>query len=179
MFGELLPGEEELLKPYLFEGGKRIAYVTGSSLYNRMGLTRQVPKHIKIASRVKRISTTIGNTKVRSVKSYVDVTNGNYHLLELLDALKDFKTIPDLDKKSAAILLKSKIEKLSAKDHSRLLRYALKYPPRARAFLGALLSDLKKEKGLAGLRANLNPLTTYELGINDSILLTVSSWNIC
>lgn len=42
-FGSLKPKEEELLKPYLFEGGNRVAYVTGTALFNRMGLTTQVP----------------------------------------------------------------------------------------------------------------------------------------
>src|SRR5690606_26663300 len=49
-FGTLQPREEELLKPYLFENNKRIAYVTGASLYNRLGLTTQIPKTIKVAS---------------------------------------------------------------------------------------------------------------------------------
>src|SRR5690606_17909009 len=43
VFGELKPNEEEILKPYLFEKGKRIAYITGTLLYNRLGLTTQVP----------------------------------------------------------------------------------------------------------------------------------------
>src|SRR5690606_2983834 len=43
VFGELKPSEEELLKPYLFERGKRSAYITGTSLYNRLGLTTQIP----------------------------------------------------------------------------------------------------------------------------------------
>ena len=34
-FGELKPREEELLKPYLFEGNKRVGYMTGNSLYNQ------------------------------------------------------------------------------------------------------------------------------------------------
>jgi len=59
-FGELRPREDELLKPYLFHDGKRIAYITGGSLYNRMGLTTQVPKTIKVASKVKRVTTKIG-----------------------------------------------------------------------------------------------------------------------
>src|SRR5690606_6304205 len=95
VFGELKPNEEELLKPYLFEKGKRIAYITGTSLYNRLSLTTQIPKSIKIASRNKRITVSNGNVKASPVKSYVDVTDKNFYLLELLDALKDFKKIPD------------------------------------------------------------------------------------
>jgi predicted transcriptional regulator of viral defense system len=178
VFGELRPREEELLKPYLFQDGKRIAYVTGGSLYNRMGLTTQVPKTIKVASKVKRVTTKIGETQVKPVKSYVDVSNDNYFMLEILDALKDFKTIPDLDKKSAITLLKNKISKLSENDRSKMIRYALKYPPRATALLGAILELSKKKNGLESLKINLNPLTTYKLGIKKETLPTAPKWNI-
>lgn len=177
-FGELRPREEELLKPYLFQDGKRIAYITGGSLYNRMGLTTQVPKTIKVASKVKRVTTIIGKTQVKPVKSYVDVTNENYHLLEILDALKDFKTISDLDKKSAIAVLKNKISKLSENDQSKMIRYALKYPPRAAALLGAILELSKKKSGLESLKTNLNPLTNYKLGIKEETLPTAPKWNI-
>lgn len=177
-FGDLRPREEELLKPYLFQDGKRIAYITGGSLYNRMGLTTQVPKTIKVASKIKRVTTKIGETQVKPVKSYVDVSNGNYYLLEFLDALKDFKTIPDLDKKSAITLLKNKISKLSENDQSKMIRYALKYPPRATALLGAILEFLEKMNGLESLKTNLNPLTTYKLGIKEGTLPTAPKWNI-
>lgn len=177
-FGELRPREEELLKPYLFEDGTRIAYITGGSLYNRMGLTTQVPKTIKVASKEKRVTTKIGKTQVKPVKSYVNVTNENYYLLEILDALKDFKTIPDLDKKSAITLLKNKISNLSENDRSKLIRYALKYPPRATALLGAILELSKKKDGLESLKRGLNPLTIYKLGIKEETLPTAPNWNI-
>jgi len=95
-----------------------------------------------------------------------------------LDAFKDFKTIPDLDKKSAITLLKNKIDKLPESDRLRLLKYALKYPPRARAFLGALLTALKKDNEINSLKASLNPLTSYKLGIKEEIMPTARSWNI-
>ncbi len=142
-----------------------------------MGLTTQVPKTIKVASNVKRVTTTIGKTQVKPVKSYVDVSNENYHLLEILDALKDFKTIPDMDKKSAITLLKNMINKLSENDQLKLIRYALKYPPRATALFGAIM-ELSKQNLLEILKTKLNPLTTYKLGIKEETLPTVPKWNI-
>lgn len=177
-FGELRPSEEELLKPYLFQEGKRIAYITGASLYNRMGLTSQIPKIIKVASKVKRVSTNIAKTKIKPVKSYVDVTNTNYYLLEILDALKDFKTIPDLDKESAIVLLRNKIDTLPENDRSKIIKYAIKYPPRVIALLGAVLELSKKENDVESLKAKLNPLTTYKLEIKEDALPTASNWNI-
>lgn len=177
-FGELKPKEEELLKPYLFQEGKRIAYITGSALYNRMGLTIQVPNTIKVASRAKRVVTKIGKTQVKPVKSYVEVSNENFHLLEILDALKDFKTISDLDKKSAIGLLSNTISNLAEKDLLNLVKYALKYPPRPTALLGAILEFTSKKNQTEILKNRLNPLTSYKMGIERDILPTAPEWNI-
>jgi hypothetical protein len=178
VFGELKPNEEEILKPYLFEKGKRIAYITGTSLYNRLGLTTQIPKSIKIASRDKRITVSNGNIKASPVKSYVDVTDKNFYLLELLDALKDFKKIPDLDKNSAIKILSNKLKELNTIETKLLIKYGLAYPPRVRSFLGALLENIKTESDLSVLKTSLNPLSEYEYGISKKILPTVENWNI-
>ena len=180
IFGELKPNEEELLKPYLFQNNKRIAYITGVSLYNRMGLTTQVPRNIKIASRDKRITVSVGNIKGNPVKSYVDVTDKNFSLLETLDALKDFKKIPDLDKNSGIKIISNQLKKLNTKEIKQLIDYALSYPPRVRAFLGALLEQINFfiDSELKTLIKSLNPLSEYNYGIDKKILPTITNWNI-
>jgi len=177
-FGELRPSEEELLKPYMFVQGKRIAYVTGTALYNRMGLTTQIPGIITVACRNKRISISNGTIQVRSVKSYIDITNNNYPLLELLDVLKDFKTIPDLDKETAIEFLQNKLKELTDKDQAKLIKYAIQYPPRTRAFLGALLSKIDSKGKISSLKNCLNPFTVYVMGITKEMLSTAPDWNI-
>ncbi len=179
VFGTLKPSEEELLRPYLFDENKRIGYITGNALYNKLGLTTQVPKNIKVACRGSRIITRIGSIEVSPIKSYVDVTNENYKLLELLDALKDFKIIPDLDKKMAVRFLLDKIKILSEQEKEKMIRIALKYPPRVRAFLGALLSALKINGNTLLLKQSINPLSQYSYGISENELPTVINWNIC
>ena len=177
VFGELRPGESEIIKPYLFEQGKRVAYITGTALYNNLGLTTQVPKIIKIASRSKRITINTGSLKAKPVKSYVDVTNDNFQLLGILDILKDFVKIPDMDKEVGIKFLLNKLKDLSEKDGLRIIKYGLQYPPRTRAFLGALLNQLNNQENKT-VKESLNPLTNYELGINDELLSTASNWNI-
>lgn len=178
IFGGLMPNEEELLKTYLFENNKRIAYVTGTSLYNKMGLTTQVPRNIKIASRDKRITVSVGNIKGNPVKSYVDVTDKNYHLLGILDALKDFKKIPDLDQNAGIKIISKQLKSLSLKELKELIEYALSYPPRVRAFLGAILEAIDTDLELVTLKDSLNPLSEYDLGIREELLSTVVKWNI-
>ena len=178
IFGELMPREEELLKNYLFDNDKRIAYITGLSLYNKLGLTTQVPKTIKIASRDKRIFASIGNIKGKPVKSYIDVSDKNYYILEILDALKDFKQIPDMDKKSGLLLLADRIKKWDKKDKTLLIKYALKYPPRVRAILGAIIENFITTEDVKPLKESLNPLSQYEYNITETILPNAKNWNI-
>ncbi len=178
IFGELKPSEEELLKPYLFQNNKRVAYVTGVSLYNRMGLTTQVPRKIKIASRDKRITISVGNIKGSPVKSYVDVTDRNFYLLEILDAIKDFKNIPDLNIDSGIKIILTQLNKLKPKEIKQLISYALSYPPRVRAFSGSLLEHLGFTIELKTLKKSLNPLSEYKYGIDIRSLPTITNWNI-
>ena len=178
VFGELKPDEEKIITPYLFKNGKRIAYITGLLLYNKMGLTTQITKNISIASREKRIYISKGNIKATAVKSYVEVTDKNYKLLELLDVLKDFKKIPDLDKKLAITVLINKLLELNDKQISQLIKIALSYPPRVVAFLGALIEKTDKNVNTKNLENSLNPLSEYKLGITKGILRTVERWSI-
>ncbi|MGB5990214.1 MAG: DUF6088 family protein [Marinifilaceae bacterium] len=177
VFGVIGPREEERLRPYLYDGKKRFAYITGASLYNRMGLTTQVANTIKVASRGRRVSTSIGNLKVMPVKSYLDVTNDNYLYLEFLDALKDFNNISDIDKRMAIKILRTKLSEFA--DIKKLIKIALEYPARTRAFLGALLKYTQiDESEILKLRNSLNLVSKYSLGLNDDILEGASYWRI-
>jgi len=178
VFGELQPDYSEQLRPYLFENGKRIAYETGYSLYNRMGLTTQMAFRIKIASRSKRISINRGSLKADAVKSYAEVTDTNYEVLGFLDAIKDIKRIPDCSVSQAVKILSGKINKLSEKQISDLVKYALLYPTRVRALVGAMLENLNIQANTEKLKQSLNPLTKVKLGLKETELPTIKNWNI-
>lgn len=178
VFGELKPDYNEQLRTYLFENGKRIAYETGFSLYNRLGLTTQMAFRIKIASRSKRISINRGALKADAVKSYAEVTDRNYELLGFLDAFKDIKRIPDSNVKTSVKILSGKIKDLDEKQIVEMLKYAILYPPRVRALLGAILENANNTVNLQKLKESLNPLSSYELGLKESDLPTLKTWNI-
>ncbi|GGE31640.1 DUF6088 family protein [Psychroflexus planctonicus] len=179
VFGELKPDYSELLRPYLFENGKRVAYETGTSLYNRLGLTTQMAFRTKIASRKKRININRENLKADAVKSYAEVTDSNYEILGLLDAFKDIKTIPDCSIVQAIKRLSSIVNELNDKQTELFIKYALMYPPRVRALAGAVLENLgTTPKGIEQLKESLNPLTTIKLGVNKGELPNQSNWYI-
>lgn len=178
VFGEKWPDEEQVLKPYLFRAGQRIGYITGTYLYNKIGLTTQIPAIIQIASREKRIFINRSTIRATAVKSYVDVTNDNYQLLGLLDALKDLKDIPDIDMRAALEIIVKQIQQLTEGELIEMVGYALKYPPRVRALFGAILSCGEKAATAKALKDTLNPLTVFKLGISDNLLPSVAEWNI-
>lgn len=178
VFGELQPDYSEQLRPYLFENGKRIAYETGSSLYNRLGLTTQMAFRIKIASQNKRISINRGVLKARAVKSYTAVTDTNYELLGILDAIKDIKRIPDCTVANAVLIVTGKFKNLEETTIKKTINYAMFYPPRVRALLGAILEDINTSIDTSELKESINPLTTFELGLKEKDLPTIKNWNI-
>ncbi|MGZ0014622.1 DUF6088 family protein [Yeosuana sp. AK3] len=178
VFGELKPREDVLLKNYLFENDKQIAYVTGVRLYNQLGLTTQVPNVVRLASKDKEIKTKIGNLIIKPAKSYVTITKKNVPLLQLLDVIKDFKNIPDMDKKKGVSFLKEKIENLSDEDKEKLTNFAKAYPPKVRALLGAILEVLSFDQLSESLKETINFLSSYEFGISEKTLPSVSNWNI-
>lgn len=178
VFGELKPREDVLLKKYLFENNKQIAYVTGTRLYNQLGLTTQVPNVVRLASKDKEIKTKIGSLVVKPAKSYVPVTKKNVPLLQLLDVMKDFKNIPDMDKKRGIDFLKEKIDNLSDADKEKLTTFAKAYPPKVRALLGAILETLSLDQLSKSLKETINYLSSYEFGISEITLPAITNWNI-
>jgi hypothetical protein len=179
VLGELPPKYEDLLARYLFENNKRIAYVTSTSLYNQLGLTTQMAFTIKIACRKKRISINQGALKAVPAKSYADVTDENYQLLGLLDALKDIKLIPDCSVEQAVSRLRAIVKGLEKSQVDGLAEYAVLYPARVVALLGAILEDLKyPRKKLTPLKLVLNPFTKIKLGLKEKQLPTCKNWNI-
>ena len=179
VFGELKPDYSEVLRSYLFENGKRIAYETGTSLNNRMGLTTQMAFRIKIASRGNRININWGSLKADAVKSYAEVTDSNYEILGVLDAFKDIKRIPDCSVIEAVSRLRAIVKAYNDTKASYLVKYALFYPPRVRALVGAILeSNGSKLAALEKLRESLNPLTTFKFGLSEHDLPNRSKWYI-
>ncbi|PKP41305.1 MAG: hypothetical protein CVT95_12890 [Bacteroidetes bacterium HGW-Bacteroidetes-12] len=178
IFGELGADSNGILERYLFKEGKRIAYETGFSLYNRLGLTTQMAFKIKVATKGNPIKINIGTLKVSSVKSYVDVTDQNYQLLGYLDVLKDVKGIPDCSVLQAVKRMSYLIKDLTLKEKNELIQYALFYPARVRALLGAILENLNLKLKLDELKNSLNPLTKVNLSIKETELPTIKNWNI-
>ena len=59
-----------------------------------------------------------------------------------------------------------------------MAQYAIKYTPRTRALLGAVLKELGLWEQSFKLKETLNPMTKYKVGISKDILPSKEYWNI-
>jgi len=177
-FGILQPVQSQVLKDLLEEKGKPIGYLTGYSVYNRLGLTTQVSNTIQIGKNQVRPSFKRGAYTVAFVKQRNTITNGNIPLLQLLDAIRSIKKIPDTTVEASCRRLLVLIDELTTKDIRNLVRLALRYPPATRALLGALLDQLQQVDATAALSNALNPITTYTFIGAANVLANAKKWNI-
>jgi hypothetical protein len=178
VFGTLQPNQYQIVKDLLEQEGKTIGYLTGYSIYNELGLTRQISNIIQIGKnevrpRLKRERYTISFIKQKNT-----ITKENIPLLQLLDTLRYIKEIPDASIDNVCKRLLELIKALNEKDRSTLVRLAQKYPPATRAILGALLEQMGDGGITETLRKSLNPITKYKLKGAEKVLSTTEKWNI-
>ena len=123
------------------------------------------------------ISSFAQKTKVRG--SIIDTkTKENIPLLQILDAIRNIKKIPDASIELSCKRFFSILIGLSVKDKSSLVRLALKYPPVTRALLGAMLEQLQQTDITRPLFKSLNPITKYKLIGVSKVLSTTEKWNL-
>jgi len=177
-FGNLQPSLYQIVKDLLEDNGKVTGYLTGYSIYNQLGLTTQVSSTIQIGKNEKRPYLKRERYTISFIKQRNTITRENIPLLQILDAIRYIKKIPDTTNSAAAKRLLAIILELNENQTVALARLALKYPPATRALTGALLQEIGKTSLTEALRNSLNPITTYKLsGISNTILST-KNWNI-
>ena len=177
-FGNLQPNQAQVVKDLLEENGKITGYLTGYSIYNQLGLTTQVSNTIQIGKNQVRPNFKRERYTIAFVKQKNTITKETIPLLQLLDAIRYIKKIPDARIESSCKRFLVIIKTLDEKEINILVRLALKYPPATRALLGALLEQLQQGKATESLSKSLNPITKYKLAGVAKVISTTEKWNI-
>ena len=177
-FGNLQPNQSQVVKDLLEENGKIIGYLTGYSIYNQLGLTTQVSNTIQIGKNQIRPNFKRERYRISFVKQKNTITKENIPLLQLLDAIRYIKKIPDASIEASCKRFLAIIKTLNEKEIKTLVRLALKYPPATRALLGALLGQLQKDTITESLFKSLNPITKYKLPGAAKAISIAEKWNI-
>lgn len=176
-FGDLLPNQKQVVKDLMEEKGKINGYLTGYSIYNQLGLTTQVSNTIQIGKNEIRPSFKRDRYTIDFIKQKNNITKDNVPLLQILDAIRYVKKIPDTNTTNSCIRFIDILRQLKEKDFLLIMRLAIKYPPATRALLGAILDELKSTK-TETLYNSLNPITKYKLAGAFSVLSAAEKWNI-
>lgn len=178
VFGNLEPNQYQVVKDLLEEEGKTIGYLTGYSIYNKLGLTTQVSNTIQIGKNEIRPKFKRERYTISFIKQKNTITKENIPFLQLLDAVRYIKKIPDTSIASACTRLVNIAKEMTDKDVATLTRLAQKYPPATRALIGAILDEAGKRTLTDSLWKSLNPISKYSLnGANKALSLT-EKWNI-
>lgn len=172
-FGILGPTENDIISNLL----TATRYISDIAAFNTLGLTTQVPSEITIKGDVAPRRAVYGNLRVRFQKSDVKVSPGNVYLLQILDALKYIKDIPDADVSTTFKRIRKLVLALDFEEKGMLVKLARNYTSSVRAMLGAIL-DVQFTELARNLKDSLNPLTSYKIGISDKVLPNRSEWRI-
>lgn len=178
VLGPQKPSDSELLKTVLYKNGQCFGYVTGPSLYNKLGLTTQVPRTVTVACNGGRQVKEFGTIRVKTVAARAPVKEQDTKLLQYLDVLKDINKILDSDTNLILQRMRRYIDELSNAERNRLVKIArIYYTPQTKALVGLLVSSLGfKIKAISEF--DLNPVTTYKIGINEDEWPQAEKWNI-
>ncbi len=178
ILGEMPPGDAELLEDALYRNGRRIGYVTGPALYNRMGLTTQSPKTITIASKRVPQTNDFGTIRIKFVPSRAPVSDSTIELQEILDALRDARNVPDASVETVINALADRLTKLGVAELRKLQKLAVEYyNAGTRALLGLLIST-NEQPVLPMLRDSINPTTRFSISIKPDEWPQARDWNI-
>lgn len=177
-FGNLQPHLNEVVKDLLYAKGCVLGYVTGISIFNKLGLTTQVSNTIQIGKNEVRPSLKRERYTISFFKQRNRITKDNIELLQILDAVRLIKRIPDSTIENSVMRIISILGDLPEDRIKIMIKLSLKYPPMVRALLGAILEQLGYVELLDGLFNSLNPLTKYRYKGLNSVLSNTNKWNI-
>lgn len=177
-FGKLQPSQAQVVKDLLEEDGKTVGYLTGYSIYNKLGLTTQVSNTIQIGKKEIRPRFKRERYTIAFIKQKNTITKESIPFLQVLDAIRYIKKIPDATVESCCRRFLGILRNYQDDDIQTLTRLALKYPPATRALLGALLDELNRGYAAESLYGSLNPITTYSFPGASKVLSSTVKWNI-
>ena len=178
VLGDVPISDKERLRDALYRNGRRSGYITGPALYNRLGLTTQIPKTITIAVNRATQTKDFRTIRIKLVSRRAPISDSTVPLLELLDVLRAARNVPGANVGLVLQTMARRLIEFMPTDRKKLQRLALDYyNSGTRALLGMLLTRCGKEI-LPALRMSLNPTTRFDLGIDPDDWPESRAWGI-
>ncbi len=183
LFGSLKPQESDVIASLVHLDKGNVMYEGGIGLYNRLGLTTQIPKAVTLVTRpsqktLRKRSVAVGNTKITITERPVIFNKSDIPQLEILDAFRGIKKIPATSVDETCRILLRRLAGFQLTAILRLAELAQTYNPATIALTGALLEFLGFSEAAKPLRKKLNPLSQYRLGMSEQVLPNKKNWRI-
>lgn len=154
-FGNVTPSEKEIVD--YFTNSKK-GVVIGYTLYNSIGITTQIPKNIHIlSSRINDKNRNLKNIYIE--KSSIDFTDKRKQVIRMLDILKNYGTIEDLNKKAFLSYCKEFAENFDESDAEYVIEKT-SCPKHSIAFLREILNFFNTDNSISKY---LSPFSVYKI----------------
>jgi Family of unknown function (DUF6088) len=156
---------------------KLLGFAAGANLASQnLGISTQLPAETVLVGDYTNRSIDLMGSKIktrrRATAHLKHLSKTEFYVLE---TLRHLNKIADAHPVEAIKVIKKHVK---ASNIELLAHAALKEPPRVRALLGAILSEIGGHaEPVERLRKSLNPLTTYKIGVTD-YLRHASAWRI-
>lgn len=173
---ETQPGRDEIIKDLLVKNGKRIGYVTGYAVFDKLAM--KTPDHIQVGARERKIRIQRGVYSITFLYQRNEIDEDNIPFLQLLDAIRTIKAIPDADIDQSCLKLQQILKEQYKNDAERIIELAKSYSPGTRALTGALVEHVLGTEYTEGLYETLNPFSSYSYGISEEVLPGIKKWRI-
>jgi len=172
------PDLNEIVKDLLQHKGEQIGYLTGRSIYNKLGITTTKSNKIQIGRNtfkppIKRSIYTIQFVLQRNI-----ITKENIEILQVLDCLKMLKGIPVSSRDNLLHVLGKIIRKYKKPQRDILIQLSMKYPSSTRALLCMIFEEEKIMRPLDKIRETLNPISKFNMTLRNYDKLVKDNWNI-
>ena len=159
LFGSLPPDESEIIS---YVCRKNDGYPSGFSVFNKMGLTEQVPNKTEIAVPGKKYETKrISGVNISFIRAYTSPQGKDLYLLQLLDAITHIKNIPARTVGESVKQVKLLIQNLTKRQVKEISSYANDYPPRTRYILSRIFEETGNIYEADTLKGTLNNTTKF------------------
>jgi hypothetical protein len=174
-FGSLRPDEWQILDKVIKESG---GYFAGNMALNRLGVTTQVPSQILIRGARSTRKLKVGSLVIQFEKTGNSMAESkDAEVTDLIEAARLIKRTPDGSIETTIKRMSSVISSMSIDSIASLIMLLNYERPYVRAILGSILENLGSKRAM-DVRATLNPLSKYKIGIDSAILPNKERWGI-
>ena len=131
------------MKDLLVKDGKQIGYPTGYQVFNRLGLTTQISWLFQIGCKNPRWRIKREHCTMAFIKQNNEITESNIPLLQILDAVRYIKKIPDTSEIESLRRLAAILKQLSELQIEEIISLSYKYTSATQKALKNLLAERK------------------------------------